>query len=76
MYIAPSLDDLRDQLTAVNAASRDTADRRAVLESEIRTTQSIPRLAELHELWQRAIEQQDDAHHRQRELMGMLENSN
>ena len=64
--------DLQDQLIAVNAASRTAADRRAVLESEIRTTQSIPRLGELHELWQLAIEEQDAAHHRQRELMELL----
>ena len=64
--------DLQDQLSAVNAASRTAAGKRIILEAEIRSTQSIPRLAELHRLWQEAIEQQDGAHHRQRELLELL----
>lgn len=73
---APSLVDLQDQLRAVRAASRTLSDRRSVLESEIRTATSIPRLAELHELWQIAIEELDAAHHRQRELMELLGTAN
>lgn len=72
----PSLLDLRDQLRAVRAASRTASDRRSVIESEIRTATSIPRLAELHELWQDTIEQLDAAMIRHRELLELLGTAN
>lgn len=68
----PSLMDLRDQLQTVRVASRTLSDRRSVIESEIRTATSIPRLAELHELWQITIEELDASMIRQRELLELL----
>ncbi len=68
----PTLMDLRDQLAAANAAADDYATQRNDLEVKIRSAKSVQELGPLHEAWQEAIELQDAAHHRQRELLELL----
>ena len=68
----PTLMDLRDQLVAANAAADDYAAQRNALEVKIRAARSVQELGPLHEAWQEAIELQDSAHHRQRELLAAL----
>lgn len=69
---APSLMDLQDQLVAANAAADDYAAQRNDLEVKIRAARSVRELGPLHEAWQEAIELQDAAHHRRRELLELL----
>ncbi len=68
----PTLMDLRDQLAAANAAADDYAAQRNALEVKIRAARSVQELGPLHEAWQEAIELQDAAHHRRRELLAAL----
>lgn len=57
----PSIDDLHGTNSGRSEWCRTASDPRSVLESEIRLATSIPRLAELHQLWQVVIEELDGA---------------
>ena len=65
---APSIDDVRDQLAAGNAAFRTASDRRREIEAAIRTTTDIRELSRLHDQWGVCVEQMEAANNRCREL--------
>ena len=69
---APSRLDLEQQLGAVSVALSDAIRRRNGIERQIRATDSIEALAGLHDQWRTTVEEQQQAHDRQRELQQIL----
>jgi hypothetical protein len=68
----PSRLDLQAELRAVSAALTAATRQRHDIERAIRLTTDIEQLAQLHERWSEAIEQQAAAHDREIELRALL----